>query len=227
MFRQLLSVFKDSKPLQAMGDDFAEMLQKTNDVTVRAGQIFFTDAASAEDRSYIYRQDVQINKLERKIRKAVVAHLSFPENTKSVPYCLVLMSLVKDVERIGDYAKNLGEVRDFFAGPLPDDEHVDELQEIRSSVEEAFAVTPEVFAQAQHDRAMTLIHHGKNVGRRCDGLVAAIAQSSYTAATTAALVLGTRYYKRINGHIVNVLTSVVMPLHKLDYFDEDAVPPPT
>ncbi|MEJ2342200.1 MAG: PhoU domain-containing protein [Gemmatimonadales bacterium] len=158
MFRQLLSVFRDSKPLHAMGEDFAEMLQMTYDITVRAGQAYFTNASSSEDRSYIYTQDVKINKLERKIRKAVVAHLSFPENTQSVPYCLALMSLVKDVERIGDYAKNVAEVRDFFAGP-------------------------------------------------------------------AALVLGTRYYKRINAHILNVLTSVVMPLHKLDYFDEDSAPP--
>lgn len=100
MFRQLLSVFRDNKPLQAMGEDFAEMLQKTYDITVRAGRIYFTNAATSEDRSYIYKQDVKINKLERKIRKAVVAHLSFPENTQSVPYCLALMSLVKDVERI-------------------------------------------------------------------------------------------------------------------------------
>jgi phosphate uptake regulator len=224
MFRQLLSVFRDNKPLQAMGEDFAEMLQKTYDITVRAGRIYFTNAATTEDRTYIYKQDVKINKLERKIRKAVVAHLSFPENTQSVPYCLALMSLVKDVERIGDYAKNIAEVRDFFAGQLPMDDHLAELQEIRSAVEEAFSVTAEVFAEAQTERAMTLIHHGQNVGRRCDGLVEAIAQSSYDAATSAALVLGTRYYKRINAHIVNVLTSVVMPLHKLDYFDEDALP---
>jgi hypothetical protein len=36
-------------------------------------------------------------------------------------------------------------------------------------------------------------------------------------------VLGTRYYKRIGGHVLNILSSVVMPLHKLDYYDESAV----
>ncbi|UCG76655.1 MAG: PhoU domain-containing protein [Gemmatimonadota bacterium] len=223
MFRELLSVFRDSKPLQAISADFAEMLRETYDITVHAGQIFFGDAAAPGELSYIYSQDVRVNKLERKIRKAVVAHLSFPENTKNVPFCLALMSLVKDVERIGDYAKNLGEVRDFFTGSLPDDERVAEVREIRSSVEEAFSVTPEIIAEAQHERAMAVIRHGKNVARRCDGLVVAIARSPYDAATTAALVLGTRYYKRINGHVLNVLSSVVMPLHKLDYFDEDAV----
>lgn len=223
MFRELLSVFKDGRPLHAMGEDFTEMLRKTYDITVRAGDILFWETATPEDRSYVYRQDVAVNKLERKIRKAVVAHLSFPANTQSVPYCLALMSLVKDVERIGDYAKNLGEIRDFFAGPLPDDERTAELREIRSAVEEAFAATPDVFAQAVRDRALSFLQYGKNVARRCDGLIEGIAHSDYDAATAAALVLGARYYKRINGHILNVLSSVVMPLHKLDYFDEDDV----
>ena len=41
---------------------------------------------------------------------------------------------------------------------------------------------------------------------------------------TAAQVLGTRYYKRIGGHVLNILSSVVMPLHKIDYYDEDSIP---
>ena len=45
------------------------------------------------------------------------------------------------------------------------------------------------------------------------------------ARTTTALVLGARFYKRIGGHVLNVLSSVVMPLHKVDYYDEDDIPP--
>ena len=32
--------------------------------------------------------------------------------------------------------------------------------------------------------------------------------------------LAARFYKRIAAHVLNVLSSVVMPLHKLDYYDE-------
>ena len=41
-----------------------------------------------------------------------------------------------------------------------------------------------------------------------------------------ALVLGTRFYKRIGGHVLNVLSSVVMPLHKIDYYHEESVTNP-
>ena len=39
----------------------------------------------------------------------------------------------------------------------------------------------------------------------------------------AVLVLCARYYKRIGGHALNVLSAVVMPLHKVDYYDEDEI----
>ena len=47
------------------------------------------------------------------------------------------------------------------------------------------------------------------------------------ACTATALALGTRYNKRIGGHVLNVLSSVVMPIHKIDYDDEDHVPETT
>ena len=34
------------------------------------------------------------------------------------------------------------------------------------------------------------------------------------------MVLLTRFYKRLGAHLLNILTSVVMPLHKLDFYDE-------
>ncbi|MCH8936264.1 MAG: PhoU domain-containing protein, partial [Gemmatimonadetes bacterium] len=100
------------------------MLSLTRDQTVRAGQIFFSKPASPEERTQIYKQDVKVNKLERKIRKQVIAHLSIAGNSADVPYSLLLMSLVKDVERIGDYAKNLAETLDVSGAILPDDDTV-------------------------------------------------------------------------------------------------------
>ena len=65
------------------------------------------------------KQDVKINKLQRKIRKRVMLHLSVQANSPDLPYCLVLISLIKDVERIGDYAKDLSEIRAPGAPALP------------------------------------------------------------------------------------------------------------
>ena len=102
MLRELISIFRKDDPLAAMGANFARMLNLTLDMTIAAGEVYFGNQSSPSDRTRLYEEDVQVNQLERTIRKQVVAHLSVTSNTPNLPYCLFLMSLVKDVERIGD-----------------------------------------------------------------------------------------------------------------------------
>ncbi len=220
MLRELISIFRADNPLGRMGDNFAKMLSLTQDQVIRAGQIFFSKPPSPEERTRIYKQDVKVNKLERKIRKQVIAHLSVAGNAADVPYSLLLMSLVKDVERIGDYAKNLAETLDVSGAILPDDDTVAELREIRNGVEGTFEAVAEVFARSDEEEAVELIRQGRDLSHRCDALIDRIAKSDYDAATTVAATLGTRFYKRIGAHLLNILSGVVMPLHKLDYYDE-------
>jgi phosphate transport system protein len=223
MLRQLLSIFRSDNPLKKMGEDFALMLKITYDTTMKAGKVFSGTSLTPEERTWIYEQDVQVNKLERKIRKQVIAYLSIQSSAPDLPYCLLLMSLVKDVERLGDYAKNISEIADIVDGPLVDDELCAEFQEIRHGVEAAFSSTSDVFERSDIERAMELTRQGQDLARRCDMLIEKIAHSCHDSNTVTSLVLGVRYYKRIGGHVLNILSGVTMPLHKVDYYDEDAV----
>lgn len=224
MFKELLSVFRGSDPLRAMGENFSQMLTLTYEMTIAAGEMFFSGTASPQDRTDLYNRDVRVNQLERLVRKQVVAHLSLPGNRPDVPYSLLLISLVKDVERIGDYTKNVAEINDLRSGPLEDDDIVLELREIRRDVEASFEALSVVFASSDRQRAIELIRKGRDTAHRCDALIARISRSSYDAGMATALALATRYYKRIGGHVLNVLSSIVMPIHKIDYYDEDDIP---
>lgn len=222
MFKELLSLFRSDNAIAVMGEDFHKMLDLTHDLTKRAGSLFF-DGADPAERTEISRSDVKVNKLERRIRKKVIAHMALASNSADAPYCLLLMSLVKDAERLGDYAKNLAEIYDDGGGPLPKDDNVAELRAIRDIVEDTFASVNEVFASSDVEGALGLIREGRDAMKRCDALIPKVAKSDYSAAPTVSMVLGARYYKRILGHLLNVLSGVVMPLHKLDYFDEKVV----
>lgn len=224
MLRELIAIFRSERPLEEMGENFERMLGLAHEMTLEAGALFFAPDAPPDGRASIYERDIRVNKMERTIRKQVIAHLSVRGSTPSLPYCLLLVSLVKDVERLGDYAKNLSEVREYHPGPLPDDDCVHELQAIREGVERAFEVTAEVFAASDHERAVALIREGRTLTHRCDMLVARVAASGYGARDATAIVMATRFYKRLAAHVLNVLSSVVMPLHKLDYYDEDEIP---
>jgi phosphate uptake regulator len=206
-----------------MGENFIHMLGLTQEMTLTAGNIFFGKQTTPEVEARVYNQDVQVNQSERAVRKQVVAHLSVAGNSPDVPYCLLLMGLVKDVERLGDYAKNLLELAHFRPETFPDDAIVNELRSIRSQVEETFQEASEIFSTSDQGRALRLIREGRGIAHKSDILIEQIAQSTYDCKITTALVLGTRYYKRIGGHLLNVLSSVVMPVHKVDYFDEDEI----
>ena len=224
MLRELLTVFRSDNPLHAMGGDIVRMLGRTEEMTTSAGCIYLGGTAAEQDRGRLYNYDVEVNKLERDIRKRIVAHLSIPGNSSDAAYCLLLMSLVKDIERIGDYAKNLAEIEDIRSEPMPDVPIVRELQGIRQAVDGSFRAVTETFSTSDHDRAEALIEQARGIAHQSDSLIERISHSDYDANLTAALVLGTRYYKRINGHLLNVLSSVVMPVHKIDYYDEVEIP---
>lgn len=221
MLKELLSLFRSNDAIAQMGKDFEEMLAASRELTLRAGKVFWDEADGSEEPLEISKRDVAINKLERSIRRQVIAHLTLASGRRDVPYCLLLMSIVKDVERIGDYAKNLAEIRRDGGALVPDDEHGDELRDLRAVVEEAFRRSMGVFSISDSTAAAALMAELRAVNRRCDELIARVARSDYDAATTTSLVLGARYYKRIGSHVLNVLSGIVMPLHKLDYYDED------
>ena len=221
MLQELLRIFRGDDPLSKVADDFALMLNLTREMSHSAGQIFFGEDHDENAQDRVHKTDAEVNELERVIRRSLMTHLAIPGNSADAPYSLLLMSLVKDVERLGDYAKNLSEIVEIGPDVLPEGAELDELRLIRRSVESAYQACANVVLSSRQGEAAELIQQGRETARKCDGLITTIGKSDYDAATTTAFILGTRYYKRINAHVLNVLSSVVMPLDKIDYFENN------
>lgn len=226
MFSQLLQIFRNPSPMSKMAGIFTKMLQTTHEMNIKAGRVVFDNDVPAEEIEQLYRSDVRVNKAERKVRKMVITHMAVGPEPTTIPHTLLLMSLVKDVERLGDYAKNLTEIREFFDGPFPTSLEGEELRVIRKMTDEAFDAVRAVLDGADQDAAMDRIRQLKDAGRRCDAVIPAIARSGASTREAVVLTATSRHYKRIGGHLLNLFTSVVMPLHKVDYFDEDGIEPP-
>jgi len=225
VFGKLINYLRGDTLLQSATEDFERMLELTREMIVDASGVYWGREMKPEELTALYEKDVKVNKFERHIRKRVIAHISGPAATE-VPYGMLLMSLVKDAERLGDYAKNLSEVPGLTGigdNDLPDDEVVGELDEIRRAVESLAKEGVGVYKRSDDERAKELTVEGRSVLKRCDRLIPRIADSDYTAAVAVHLTLGTRFYKRIEGHLLNLLSSIIMPLHKLDYYDEKAL----
>jgi phosphate uptake regulator len=223
MFDKLVQIFSESHPMQDIGEQFAKMQIQVRDMIGIASAVYWGRLLSPQERQELYETDVQVNQLQRDIRKALVVHMTGASNA-DVPYGLLIMSLVKDAERLGDYAKNLSEVHlitDLGAGDLPDGEIRDELRKIANFVEMISAQAADVYASGDHERAQALAKEGRAAMNECEEILKKVARSKFSAALAVNITMAARFYKRLGGHQLNILTSVFMPLHKLDYVDDE------
>jgi phosphate uptake regulator len=168
----------------------------------------------------IKKTDRQVNKAEREVRRELVVHASVRGAQADIPMVLVSMSIVKDVERIGDYAKNIFDLA--AAGvDLSSTRDLDKLIKHRDQVSRLIAETARIFGERDTEAAHLILQAEDENLVEYDNLVVAQINSDAPAATAVPIALLYRYFKRITAHSMNVLTSLVMPLDRLDYYDED------
>jgi phosphate uptake regulator len=216
MFKELIAILK-SPPLRPIGDIFADMMARSVELTYRAGSLFFGAKVSEEEFAESERSDVKINKLQRKVRKRVLVHLATIHGGPDLPYCMLLISLVKDVERIGDYAKDLVALRR-QGHALPAHSSIENLRDLARRVETLLRSASDAFALSERDTAESVLRDGQVTIQKLDEMVETVASSDLDARSVAVLVLAAHYYKRICSHSLNIVTSVVQPLHRLDYY---------
>lgn len=163
--------------------------------------------------------DRKVNRLEREIRREVMVHSSVFGGIQT-PMVLVYVSIVKDIERVGDYAKNLLDlVRDGANfSTLADAEEWRRLTlEISLYITEA----GDAFHARDAERCRTLIARGDRLLDDFDDGVSALVSSGEGEPQAVARALAFRYLKRVVAHLMNVLSAVVMPVDRLDYFAAD------
>jgi phosphate uptake regulator len=222
MFSTLKTLFgKDPATLAVAQQEFLEMLSRTNAMFADANRGVWEAALSATERAELYRSDRRVNKLERSVRRRVLVAMNTHGSGSDLNSCVLLLHVVKDAERIGDYCKNLSELRDYDARDLGDDQVSATLRMIADEIQEIFVATPAVMRlDGEIDAAVELLQSARELCKRCDQQLLQIAKSDKDPSAVTVLVLLTRFYKRIAAHLSNVLSAAVMPLHKLDYFDE-------
>jgi phosphate uptake regulator len=226
MWSELLNILRGTKgdTMEVLGQRFMEMLSTAQQMHSLVYPHVFDHSITLDKRAKIYELDIKVNKAERAIRKQIVAHLSLASPRQDLPHCLIVLLLTKDVERIGDFIKNIAEVSELGGSVVAEGPLRTELERLTRIAVELFEATPAVISQDDPERALDLLHRGRGAAKRADMLIKEIAKTEMPSAQTTSLVLLTRFYKRINAHLVNLLSSVVMPIHKIDFYDEDDLP---
>ena len=222
MFGWLKQFPVGGESLARMTRDLERMIQEGRHAFDEACSVLLGGADPATVRPDLLATDKRIDELEQSIRRQIMVHGSVHGATH-LPELMVLMSVAKDAERIGDYAKNLFGVSRHRTIPAGTPHH-DELQRLREETSALLADAPELYETQDRERSEQFIRRAATIIDACrDGMIAIMELEECTG-HEAACVLAFRYIRRVGGHVQNIITAVVNPVDKLDFHDEPHVP---
>jgi len=219
MFKNLLQFWKGRDFLSQVLEEFKDMLDDAQIMFNAVCKKLLEGEEEPDLREKIYGIDQKVNALQKDIRKRVIEHLSLQPSV-DVPVCLLLMSVVKDAERLGDYAKNLFEVSNLIAAPLDKKKYVNLFNKIEEEISQLFEQTKQAFIESDEAKATKSWAYKKEISTRCDEIIEKLAKSHLSINEAVCFTLMARYFKRTAAHLTNIATSVILPLTDLDYFDE-------
>lgn len=219
MFSNLLNFWRGKDFLSQVIDDFSGMLNHAENAYTMVSKALLENDQPANLKDTVYQIDKKINRLERSIRRRIVEHLTL-QPTVDTSMCLCLMSVVKDAERIGDYTKNLFEVIELLEKPIDRITFDTYFNGMNENILKLFKDTKKAFVQEDDAKAKATYQLESRVVKECDAILINLAASELSTNEGVCYALVARYFKRIAAHLVNISTSVVLPISQLDYFDE-------
>ena len=223
MFKNLLSFWKGKDFVSQVMSDFTLMLDHSENIYTMVTQALLENKQSDDLKENVYNIDKQINRLQRSIRTRIVEHITLQPSINTNT-CLCLMSVVKDAERIGDYTKNLYEVIELLDKPIDRNTYDPYFDDIDKDILTLFQETKEAFVQEDDSKAKASFKLESKLVKDCDAILTKLAKSDLSTNESVCYALIARYFKRIAAHLVNISTSVVLPISNLDYFDEKKEP---
>lgn len=194
---------------------FGQMLDEGRHVFVTAANAYLGHTDIDVIRQDLFDTDKRINHSEQQIRREIVVHTT-AHGVNSVPQCLMLMSVVKDAERVGDYAKNIFDLAELTPKP-PSGKFRDDLVDLKDRISKLMVSCREAFDLQDEDAAKRLISEAQAIEDHCDKKISQLVTESKNRELGVSYALAYRYFKRVTSHSFNVLTSIVQPLDKLDF----------
>lgn len=163
--------------------------------------------------------DDLIDEAEATIRRAVLEHLSVSPSRDLVA-SLVLISMVQDAERIGDFARSLGDVPQLAKRPL-DGPFADELRRFHEQVRPLFDRCEKAFVEDEATHAQAVVDAHIATKPELTAYIARVADSDLSADMAIVYASTARILQRISAHLSNIASSVVQPFDRIRHDDDD------
>lgn len=219
MLKGLIDLFRGESQLTQAFERSQEMLEVDREMFEAAIDSLRKrdDAKLAID---VYAKDQMINAYEREVRRKVFTHLVIDGAKRDINAGLALVSIVIDIERIGDYTKNIVELALHHPHRLSGGTFEDELRKIESAVRTMFGLLIEALPESDESKAREVMSEHWWVARRADQIVRQLIEKdepTLPGRQGVAAALYFRYLKRVSAHLMNIASSVVNPFDRIGF----------
>jgi phosphate uptake regulator len=216
MFREILSILRRGDLLKQAMDEAMVMFSKAESMFRAALDMVMECKKPDMD---MYEADREINRMEWEVRQKVLEHLVIGNSKEDVPAVLILTSAVVDIERIGDYSKNILELADICpAETIVAEDHAMFFRETKEQILEIFALTHDAYKNADAEKAQTAMDMHWRISERCDKMFEELASEKGLSAEYAVIyTLLARYLKRVSSHLKNIASSIVNPFPRMGF----------
>jgi len=222
-----MSLFKDLVNIWNSEDSLSQAWSASNEM-IHLSHELFTDSINAlrtGEKNKVIKslklRDQEINQYHRDIRKKVVTYYSISKDVTNINSGLVLINMVIDIERVGDYTKNILDLAKHYPNKLRSEQISDDLRIIEKAVIERFQNTINTVEKMDEIAAKELIKsYRTDLGKLSDNLVASSISGNLKIGEeyiSSSLVLYARYLKRIGAHLKNITSVVVNPFESIGY----------
>ena len=219
MFKNIVDYWKGKDFLTQVLEEFKFMLDNTEEMFNSVCRKLIDNEGAPDLNDRIYSVDRKVNDIQKQIRKKIIEHLTIQPSV-DVSASLLLMSVVKDAERLGDYSKNLLEVSNFLVKPIDKQNYLHLFGNIDKEISDLFKETKKAFIYSDENKALKTWEYKREVTRRSEDILRELAQGNLSVNEAVCFTLIARYYKKEDEHLTNIATSVIVPLSDLDYFEE-------
>lgn len=219
LFKDIVKLWNSDDLLSQAWDESYDMMVLSNEIFTKAIK-YLRENEDIDAIRALKKRDIEINLFQKEVRRKVVTHYAVSQNVEDLPNGLVLLNMVVDVERVGDYTKNILDLALNYPDTMIAEQFSDELAEVENEVVSRFSKTIEAINSQDEEVARALMSTYKDVVAVSDKIVngcisGEIIQGSESKSVTLALYA--RYLKRIAAHLKNISTILVNPFEAVGY----------
>lgn len=223
MWRKLIDMWKSDNLLEQAWQQSFEMLDITHEMFLEAIRVLRERDDTIIKRE-IREKDKIVNVYLQEVRRKVMTHCTV-QGPKELPGGLVLISIVIDIERIGDYTKNIVDIAMIHPNKLKGGLFETSLTKIENAVKDNFIRTKACIVKSDVTKAIKLLKEYEWVNRESDQRLYEIIlekDKSIRSGDASTLSLYFRWLKRINSHLRNITTSIVNPFDRIGFNPEES-----